>query len=152
VDVQVFFSIQDFVDAVGRPLGTSDWLVVDQNRIDLFAEATGDRQWIHVDPERAASGPYGKTVAHGYLTASLMPLLVQQIYRVEGARMAVNYGLNRLRFVTPVVVDSEVRASSRLKEVLEIAGGVQATLETTIELKGAPKPACVAETVARIYF
>src|SRR4051812_17515001 len=118
--MRTFTSAAEIHAAAGAELGTSDWLTVDQQRIDTFAEATGDFQWIHVDPDRAKDGPYGKTIAHGYLTLSLLPLLVGQIYSVENARMRVNYGLNKVRFVAPVPVGSRVRARSELLDVSDV--------------------------------
>ncbi|MEA2683334.1 MAG: hypothetical protein QOK05_1662 [Chloroflexota bacterium] len=134
---------------VGTTLGTGDWHQVTQEQIDLFAEATGDHQWIHVDPARAATGPFGTTIAHGFLTLSILPMLVSSISKVEGIRMGINYGLNRVRFPAPVKVGSRVRATTTLKEVTEIPGGVQAINEVLIEIEGSDKPACVAESVVR---
>ena len=116
--MQVFTNRDQLIQAVGTELGTSDWLTITQEQVDLFAQATGDHQWIHVDRERAASGPFGGTIAHGYLTASLLPVLTHQIFKVE-AKMGINYGLNRLRFPAPVPVGSSVRATSTLQEVPE---------------------------------
>jgi acyl dehydratase len=139
-------------DLVGQPLGTSSWVTIEQDRIDRFAEATGDHQWIHVDPERAKDGPFGSTIAHGFLTLSLIPALGWEVYTIEGARLSVNYGLNRLRFITPVKVGSRVRAHLVLAAVDEVAGdALQVATTVTIELEGAEKPAAVAETLARIY-
>jgi acyl dehydratase len=140
-----------FAEATGQHLGYSDWIVIDQKRVDLFAEATGDHQWIHVDPERAAAGPFQRTIAHGFLTLSLMPVLAAGVYRVDGVRMAVNYGLNRVRFPAPLPVGSRVRGGVELVEVTPVEGGVQAVARVTVEIDGAPKPCCVAETVARLY-
>lgn len=150
--MRVFASVRDFLAAVGQSLGEGDWLLVDQKRIDTFAEATGDYQWIHVDTDRAASSPFGGTIAHGYLTLSLCPYLVKSVYRIDGSKMGVNYGLNRVRFISPVPVGSRIRARSVLKNAERIGDGVQVTLETTIELEGSDKPACVAETVSRVFF
>ncbi len=119
--------------------------------MDLFAEATGDHQWIHVDPERARLGPFGGTIAHGYLTLSLLPMLLQGMVRVPGVGLAVNYGLNRVRFVSPVPVGSRVRATAVPQEVTDVEGGVQLVLAVTVEVEGQAKPACVAETVTRLY-
>jgi acyl dehydratase len=138
--------------AVGRHLGYSDWVTVDQQRIDLFAEATGDHQWIHVDPERAATGPFGSTIAHGYLTLSLIPMLVWQVYEVQGAKMGVNYGSNKVRFPGPVPVNSRLRAGVELVSVSEGAGGYQVVTRVTVEREGADKPACVAEVVSVVVF
>ncbi|GII22018.1 MaoC family dehydratase [Planosporangium mesophilum] len=138
-------------DSVGQHLGYSEWHEIDQKRIDLFADATGDHQWIHVDPERAASGPFKRTIAHGYLTLSLIPMLNAQVYRVSGVRMGVNYGVNKVRFPSPVPVGSRVRAGVELVEVTPVEGGVQVVGRVTIEAEGGSKPCCVAETVARYY-
>jgi acyl dehydratase len=146
-----FASLAALSGATGTHLGYSDWLTVDQRRIDLFAEATGDHQWIHVDPERAAQGPFKTTIAHGFLTVSLLPVLMSQVYRVDGVRMAVNYGLGRVRFPAPVPVGSRVRAGVELVEVAPVDGGVQVTGRATVEVDGSPKPCCVAETVSRLY-
>ncbi|MEU6745916.1 MaoC family dehydratase [Spirillospora sp. NPDC046719] len=150
--MRVFRSIDDLRGAQGDVLGTSDWLMIDQGRVDGFAEATGDHQWIHVDPERAASGPFGGTIAHGYLTLSLLPYFASQNYRIEGARMSVNYGLNKVRFVSPVRVGSRLRGTTELLEVADLDTGAQLRFRTTIELEGSEKPACVAETLSRQYF
>jgi acyl dehydratase len=137
---------------VGQELGTSSWLTVEQERIDKFAEATGDHQWIHVEPERAKDGPFGSTIAHGFLTLSLIPALSWEIYTVEGARLSVNYGLNRLRFITPVQVGKRVRAHVTLASVDDVPGdALQVATTVTIELEGAAKPAAVAETLTRIF-
>jgi acyl dehydratase len=149
--MQVFTSLDQLKGAVGVDLGVSDWLEILQQRVDQFAETTGDHQWIHVDPERAATGPFGGTIAHGWLTASILPVLTQQIYRVE-AKMAVNYGLNKLRFPSPVPVGSSVRAASTFKEISDVGAAVQLVTATTIHVRGADKPAVVAETVSRYYW
>lgn len=148
---RIFTSAEELRAAVGEPLGHSDWLEVDQKRIDLFAEATGDHQWIHVDPERAAAGPFGATIAHGYLTLSLLPLLMPDVLRVQ-MKMGVNYGTNKVRFPSPVPVGSRLRATVVIKEVAEQGGGVQVTNLVTVEREGGDKPVCVAESVARYYF
>lgn len=144
----VYNGISEFESHVGEHLGYSDWRQVTQREIDLFAEATGDHQWIHVDPPRAASGPYGRTIAHGYLTLSLVPILVQQIYRVSGLSMQVNYGVDKLRFPAPVPVDSRIRASAELLKVDRNDGGGRATVRVTVEVEGSDKPACVVDTIA----
>lgn len=149
--MKVLTSVDELQAAVGQELGESEWLEVTQERVDLFAEATGDDQWIHTDPARAAEGPFGGTIAHGWLSASLLPVLVQGIFKVE-AKMGVNYGVNRLRFTAPVPVGARVRARSTLKVVSDVAGGVQLTLSTTIDIDGADKPALVAETLSRYYW
>jgi acyl dehydratase len=148
---RVFGSLDELRSAVGEQLGTSDWLEIDQKRIDLFADATGDHQWIHVDPGKAAAGPFGTTIAHGYLTLSLLPALVPQLLRVEGVRMGINYGSNKVRFPAPVPVGSRVRATARVADVSEVGGGVQLTTAVTVEREGGDKPVCVAETVSRFY-
>jgi len=150
--VRTFHSAEEITAAAGEELGTSDWLNVDQERIDRFADATGDHQWIHVDREKAAAGPFGGTIAHGYLTLALLPQFAWQIYTVEGAAMAVNYGANKVRFINPVKVDSRLRSSARLSEVTDVAGGLQLVVVQTVEIEGQDKPACVAETVSRVYF
>jgi acyl dehydratase len=149
---RIFTSADELKAAVGEQLGHSDWLEIDQKRIDLFAEATGDHQWIHVDPEKAAAGPFGTTIAHGYLTLSLLPTLVPQVLRVENVQMGVNYGTNKVRFPSPVPVGSRLRATAVLKEVTEAGGGVQITTAVTVEREGGDKPVCVAESVSRYYF
>jgi acyl dehydratase len=146
--VRVFTGLDELAAAAGEHLGFSDWLRITQQRVDQFAEATDDHQWIHVDAERAARGPFGGTIAHGYLTLSLIPHLAQQIYRVEGLSMGVNYGLNKVRFPAAVPVDSRVRAGAELAEVTRGEQGAQVVMRVTIELEGSDKPACVAETVA----
>ncbi|MEV5712859.1 MaoC family dehydratase [Amycolatopsis mediterranei] len=151
--MRVLHGLEEIFAAKGSLLGTSDWVTVDQDRIDAFAGATGDHQWIHVDPERAAAGPFGATIAHGYLTLSLLPMFMVAVYRVEGARMAVNYGLNKVRFVTPVRVGSRLRGRTELVDAQPLDGAAaQLVFRTTVEIEGAERPACVAETVSRQYF
>jgi acyl dehydratase len=145
--VKVFNGVEELEKAVGTHLGYSDWHTVTQEQIDKFAEATGDHQWIHVDPDKAAHGPFGKTIAHGYLTLSLVPLLVWQVYKVENLAMGVNYGSNKVRFPSPVPVDSRIRAGVELVSLVPGGNGYQLTARVTIEIEGADKPACVAETV-----
>lgn len=147
--MRIFKSIDELTAAVGEQLGTSDWMVVDQERINLFADATGDHQWIHVDAEKAAQGPFGSTIAHGFLTLSLLPIFMGQIYRVEGIRMAINYGLDKVRFPAPVPAGSRLRAHSQLVEVTPLGNAVQAKLSTTIEIEGGSKPVCVVESITR---
>ncbi|MYY11413.1 dehydratase [Streptomyces sp. SID4919] len=149
---RIFRSAGELGAAVGERLGYSDWLEIDQRRVDLFADATGDHQWIHVDPERAAAGPFGTTIAHGYLTLSLLPVLVPQVFQVEGVRMGLNYGTDKVRFPAPVPVGSRVRATAELRKVAEAGGGVQVTAAVTVEREGGDKPVCVAESVSRYYF
>ncbi|MFI6869530.1 MaoC family dehydratase [Nocardia sp. NPDC050406] len=145
----------DFADfdalraAVGAEIGVSDWLTVDQQRIDLFADATDDHQWIHVDEQRAATGPYGRTIAHGFLTLSLLVPLTSRIMTVSCASAAINYGLNKVRFITPVPAGGRIRARLTLDAVTDVPGGVQAERTVTLELEGADRPACVAESIAR---
>jgi acyl dehydratase len=147
---RVFGGVEALRAAVGERLGASEWLAVDQKRIDLFAEATGDDQWIHVNPERAADGPFGSTIAHGYLTLSLLPLLCRDIWKVEGVRMGINYGLNKVRFPSPVRVGSRVRAVTELVSVQDVAQGAQAVYRHTVEIEGQERPALVAETITLI--
>ncbi|MCW2856575.1 MAG: dehydratase [Marmoricola sp.] len=149
--MKTFQGITELAGAAGTDLGTSDWLEIDQQRIDRFADATGDHQWIHVDPERAADGPFGRTIAHGFLTLSVLPVLQHQLYAVEGVRMAVNVGLNRVRFMTPVPVGSKIRARATIAEVTELDGAVQVTFSTTIEIEGVEKPAAVVESIGRFF-
>ncbi len=136
---------------VGQDIGTSDWVTISQARIDQFAQATGDHQWIHVDPVRAAAGPFGTTVAHGFLTLSLVPLLFDSGFAIADVKMGVNYGLNRVRFTAPVPAGGRVRGQFKLLAYEPLPGGAQLTVQVTIELEGSPKPACVAETVSRRY-
>ena len=148
----VFPSPAELLNAApGRALGTSRWLEMTQQRIDQFADATGDHQWIHVDPERAKSGPYGACIAHGYLTLSLVNLFLPEICTVENISMGINYGCNRVRFPAPVPAGSRIRGSGELAAVEEVKGGVQAVVRVTVELEGSERPACVADTVSRFY-
>jgi acyl dehydratase len=135
---------------VGTDLGTTPWLNIDQVRIDAFAETTEDRQWIHVDPERAAASPFGGPIAHGFLSLSLISRFLEQLLEVRGAGMLVNYGLNKVRFPTPVPVGARVRGAGRLAEAEQVPGGWQVVLDLVVELEGTPKPACVAAFVVRI--
>jgi acyl dehydratase len=136
---------------VGSHLGYSSWHTITQEQVNLFADATNDHQWIHVDPERAKTGPFGTTVAHGYFTLSLGPSLLAEILAVDGPRFAVNYGLNRVRFPAPVPVGSKLRCGASLESVEDVEGGCQLTLKLTFEVEGAAKPSCVAEIVFRYY-
>jgi acyl dehydratase len=136
---------------VGEELAVGDWVPVDQATIDKFAEATGDHQWIHVDPARAAKGPFGTTIAHGFLTLSLLPRLAESAIKVDDVRMGVNYGLNRVRFPAPVPSGSRIRARMKLLSYEPIDGGAQLVMEVTMEREGSDKPVCVAETVSRRY-
>ena len=144
-------SAEELLGLVGEKLGPGDWQEVTQEQVNLFADATDDHQWIHVDPDRARSGPFGQTIAHGFLTLALLPALLQPLLRVEGARLGVNYGLNRVRFPAPVPVGARIRAKALLKEATAFEGGVQIVVETTVEIEGSSKPACVAETITRYY-
>ncbi len=144
-------TLAEMRDLIGHELGSSEWLLIDQGRIDRFAQATGDLQWIHTDPARAAGGPFGATVAHGFLTLSLVPVLSETAFAVDDVRMGVNYGLNRVRFAAPVRVGSRVRGHFKLLAYEALEGGAQMTVQATIELDGSVKPACVAETVSRRY-
>jgi acyl dehydratase len=143
--------LADLQALVGTELGRSDWLAIDQPRIDAFAQATGDQQWIHVDPVRAAASPFGATVAHGFLTLSLVPMLSKASFQIGDVRMGVNYGVNRVRFPSPVRVGSRVRGVFALQSWAPLAGGAHLVILATIELEGSAKPACVAETVSRYY-
>ena len=145
--MRVFTTLAEVSAAAGEDLGTSDWLTIDQERVDRFADATGDHQWIHVDVERAASGPFGGTVAHGYLTLSLVPFLGGQVVAFETPGARLNYGTNKVRFPHPVLVGQRIRAHVALADVTALPSGLQATIRYTVEIDGAPKPACVAETV-----
>ena len=147
-----FASISALSDALGNHLGYSDWWDITQDRVNTFADATDDHQFIHVDPEKAALSPFGGTIAHGYLTLSLAVPLSQQIVSVDGVRMAVNYGANKVRFPAPVPVGSRLRAGAVLESVDDVAGGVQVVFTLTFEVEGGTKPVCVAETVSRYYF
>lgn len=149
----VFSSPEEAVAAIGQNLGTSGWLTIDQKRIDTFAEATGDDQWIHVDPVRAKDGPFGTTVAHGCLTFSLINGFLPELFMAEGMKMGINYGCDRLRFPAPVPVGSKVRAVGELVNAELLAGNaVQTTVRVTIEIEGSAKPGCVADMVGRYYF
>jgi acyl dehydratase len=147
--MQHFAHLADLQAAVGQEIGVSDWLLVDQQRINLFAQATGDHQWIHTDPVRAATGPFGATVAHGFLTLSLVPHFFQTAFDIADVRMGVNYGLNRVRFMAPVRVGSQLRGRFKLLSFEPLPGGAQLVVEATLELRGSAKPACVAEPVSR---
>jgi acyl dehydratase len=148
---RTFATVDELRGAVGEQLGYTDWVEIEQKRIDLFAEATGDHQWIHVDPEKAATGPFGTTIAHGYLTLSLLPLFGPQLISVEGVKMGVNYGTNKVRFPAPVPVGSRLRATGTITAVDDVPGGVQVSLAFTVEREGGDKPVCVAESVSRYY-
>ena len=150
--MRVFKHLSDLQSLVGQEIGVSDWIAVDQQRIDLFAQATGDNQWIHVDPARAAKGPFGTTIAHGFLTLSLLPEMSASAFDIEDAHMGVNYGLNKVRFTAPVPVGSRLRARMKLLAAEPIDnGGMQMSWEVTVEREGAAKPVCVAESLVRRY-
>jgi acyl dehydratase len=148
---RVFAVVDELRAAVGEQLGYSDWVEIEQKRIDQFADATGDHQWIHVDPERAKDGPFGTTIAHGYLTLSLLPLFGPQLIKVDGMKMGVNYGTNKVRFPAPVPVGSRLRATAKITGVDDVPGGVQVSVAFTVERDGGDKPVCVAESVSRYY-
>lgn len=145
----VFEHPNDLLTSVGKELGVSEWLQIDQERINLFADATGDDQWIHVDPERAKDGPFGATIAHGYLTLSLSNYFLPKIIEVKNISMGINYGMNKVRFPSPVKVGSRVRARAVLQEAEEIRGGVQVVIVITMEIEGSDRPGCVIESVTR---
>lgn len=149
--MRLFHSVDDLRGFVGSELGTSDWHLVDQVRIDRFAQVTEDEQWIHVDPERAADGPYGTTIAHGFLSVSLIPVMLNEIYQVEGAALRVNYGLNRVRFPAPVPSGARIRGTAVLLSLDDLESSVQVTLRTTVNREGGGKPVCVAENLTRIH-
>jgi acyl dehydratase len=143
--------ITDLPSKVGEHIGYTGWHTVTQEQVNLFADATGDHQWIHVDPERAKSGPFGGPIAHGYLTLSLIPALLPEVLAVSGITMGVNYGTNKVRFPSPIPVGSELRLGLTLAAVEEVQGGVQVTLDVVLEVKDAPKPSCAAQVVFRYY-
>ncbi|WP_420433691.1 MaoC family dehydratase [Candidatus Poriferisocius sp.] len=146
----VFATVDDLPAAVGQHLGYSDWMEITQERVNQFADATGDHQWIHIDPERAAAeSPYGTTIAHGYLTLSLTNMFLPSLITVEQLSMGINYGVNKVRFPAPVPVGSKVRVGAELTSVDEITGGVQAVITITVEVEDSPKPACVVESLTR---
>jgi acyl dehydratase len=149
--MKTYKNVSELEALVGEAIGTSDWLTIDQARIDQFAAVTGDDQWIHVDAKRAAAGMFGSTVAHGFLTLSLLPFFGRSSHKVDGARMQVNYGLNRVRFPAPVPVNSQLRAHYKLLSFERIEGGVQMVTEVSIEREGQTKPVCVAESASRVY-
>lgn len=151
--MRVFESVEELKACVGQEVGTSPWVPITQERIDRFAQATDDHQWIHVDPDRAVGGPFGTTVAHGFLTLSLLPLFFETTIEVKKARMGINYGLNRVRFTSPVPVGSELRGRLKLVSVEDVTGnGVQMIWQVEIERKGSDKPVCIAESITRRYF
>ncbi len=145
--VQTFTGIDEVVHAVGTQLGETEWLEITQEQVNQFADATGDHQWIHVDVARASKGPYGGTIAHGYLTLSLIARFGDELFKINGVRAKLNYGVNKVRFPNPVRVGSKIRAKVAVGEATDIPTGIQLTLRYTIEIEGEDKPACVAETV-----
>ena len=146
-----FATLAELEPLVGEEIAVSDWIVVTQERIQLFADATGDHQWIHLDVERAKAGPFGGPIAHGYLTLSLAPVLLAQVLKVEGVTMGVNYGANKVRFPSPVPVGANLRVGVKLVNVEDVSGGLQVTVEATFECEGATKPSCVAELLFRYF-
>jgi acyl dehydratase len=145
--MRTFTSLEELSDVVGEDLGPSDWLEVTQERVDAFADATGDHQWIHVDVDRASKGPFGGTIAHGYLTLSLIPRFAPELFEIYTPGARLNYGVNKVRFPSPVRVGSRIRAAARIVEVSDVPAGRQLLTRYTVEIEGEPKPACVAETV-----
>ncbi len=147
--MKVFNNLNEFAAALGSQLGPTDWMEISQDRVNLFAEATDDQQWIHVDPERAAGGPFGATIAHGLLTLSLLPHFSHQLYRVDNIALAVNYGYNKVRFITPVKVGARIRARGEITAINQLEGAVQATTTITVEIEDSAKPAAAAESIVR---
>jgi acyl dehydratase len=145
--MRVFTSFDEIDAAIGQELGTSEWVTIDQERVNTFADATDDHQWIHVDEERAKAGPFGGTIAHGYLTLSLIPWLGSQVFSIETDGARLNYGLNKVRFPNPVLVGQRVRLTVTLGDVVDLPAGKQVSLKHVIEIDGAAKPACVAESI-----
>ena len=150
--MRIFQTIADLTACIGQVVAVSDWTTITQQQVNLFADATGDHQWIHVDPEKAAAGPFGAPIAHGFLTLSLLPKFFESSFEIAGSRMGVNYGLNKVRFTAPVPVGSRLRARMKLLASEPIAkDGVQMTWEVTVEKEGSDKPVCVAESLVRRY-
>ncbi len=147
----VFKTPHDLQAKVGEQLDITEWMVIDQDRINLFADATGDHQWIHVDPEKAKDGPFGACIAHGYLTLSLVNYFLPQIIDVQGIKMGVNVGLDKVRFPNPVKVGSKIRGVGELVSVEEIKGAIQSVVRVTVEIEGEDRPACVADTISRYF-
>jgi len=150
--VAIFHSAEELRAAAGREAGPTDWITVEQSRVDEFADATDDHQWIHVEPARAASGPFGTTIAHGYLTLSLVNFFLPDLVRVAGAKMGVNYGTNKVRFPAAVKVGARIRGRAQVLEATDVPGGVQIVVRVTIEIEGGERPACVADTISRFFF
>lgn len=150
--MKIFQTLSDVTACIGQEVALSDWITITQQQINLFAQATGDHQWIHVDPEKAATGPFGSTIAHGFLTLSLIPEFFESSFQILDSSMGVNYGLNKVRFMAPVPVNSRLRARMKLLAAEPIAGsGLQMTWEVTMEREGSAKPVCVAESLVRRY-
>lgn len=147
--MKVFQGIEELSSAAGTDLGVSGWIEIDQARINLFADATDDHQWIHVDTEAAASGPFGGTIAHGFLTLSMLPVIWHELYEVRDVRMTVNYGLGKVRFISPVPSGAKIRGAAVITDVTPLAGAVQVTVTTTVEVDGSEKPAAVVESIVR---
>jgi acyl dehydratase len=145
--LRVFTSLDDVAAAAGEDLGSTDWVTIEQDRVDTFAEATGDHQWIHVDVEKAKEGPFGGTIAHGYLTLSLVPWLGGQIFSLDTPGAKLNYGVNKVRFPHPLLVGKRIRGHAAFGEVTDLPAGKQLIIRYTVEIEGETKPACVAETV-----
>jgi len=150
--VASFHSAEELRGAAGREAGPTGWITVEQSRVDAFADATDDHQWIHVDPARAVSGPFGTTIAHGYLTLSLVNFFLPDLVRVEGAKMGVNYGTNKVRFPAAVKVGARIRGRAQVLEATDVPGGVQIVVRVTIEIEDGERPACVADTISRFFF
>ncbi|MCX2963292.1 MaoC family dehydratase [Gordonia aquimaris] len=144
---RTFSSVDELKAAIGEDLGSGEWMTIEQERVNAFADATGDHQWIHVDPERAKDGPFGAPIAHGYLTLSLLPVLAGGIFTVKGPKLVINYGQNKVRFPNPVKVGSRIRSNAIIKSVEETPAGVNMVVTNTIEIEGEAKPACVSESV-----
>ncbi len=148
----IYSSAEQLLAAEGQDLGATDWIEIDQARVNLFAEATGDHQWIHVDPVRAASGPFGGCIAHGYLTLSLINLFLPQLIQVDNLRMGVNYGCDRVRFPAPVKVGARIRGRGEVVRVEQVGAAVQATVRVSVEIEGGERPGCVVDTISRYTF
>ena len=148
---KVYASPRDLIGQEGTQLGATDWLLIDQDRVNGFAEVTGDHQWIHVDVERAKDGPFGGTIAHGYLTMSLVNLFLPDLIEVRGFSHAVNVGADRLRFLSPVKVGSRIRGTGEIVSTEEIKGAIQSVVRVTVEIEGSDKPACVVDTISRYF-
>lgn len=148
----IYSSAEQLLAAEGQDLGATEWIEIDQARVNLFAEATGDHQWIHVDPVRAASGPFGGCIAHGYLTLSLVNLFLPQLIQVDNLRMGVNYGCDRVRFPAPVKVGARIRGRGEVVRVEQVGAAVQATVRVSVEIEGGERPGCVVDTISRYTF